>query len=91
MSFAQRRRDTLRPTGDGVVHGRMFGGRAVVRLIIDYNKTQPSLAQKCTFEDLEKGTQWLGDDRMDEFLANWMRVTSNMTYPIPEQLLLDLL
>ena len=68
----------------------MFGGGAVVELIIQYHRTQPALACKYTFEDLDKGTPWLGDERMDEFLQIWHRITSELSYDVPARLLLEL-
>ena len=61
----------------------------LVKCIVEYHRTQPVMAQKYSYEDMDRATPWLGDDRMDEFLNNWIRVTANVAFPLPKELLLE--
>ena len=61
----------------------------LVKRIVEYHRTQPAMAQKYSYEDMDRATPWLGDDRMDEFLNNWVRVTGNVAFELPKELLLE--
>ena len=62
--------------------GTLMSGRQYVYLVLDFFRTDSGLTKAYTVENL-MAARWMGDDRADEFLGQWDRITSNFS---PSQL-----
>jgi hypothetical protein len=80
----RRRKLAFDPVNPG-----MLWGRQLVWLIINFYKTNRNLSEKYTWEDINSGTQWLGDDRLEEYMSNWYRITGNLSVVVDERSLME--
>ena len=54
-------------------------GRQIIRLMIDYFKTNRSLQEQYTWQDI-KTLQWQGDDELQWFYTRWKLITNRFIY-----------
>jgi len=62
-------------------------GSQYVWMILDYFKTNRSLQEQYTWEDMAT-VRWLGDDKLHDFYAKWNLVVDSLITKMPEEVLI---
>ncbi|MFM7980579.1 MAG: hypothetical protein ACKPKO_14800, partial [Candidatus Fonsibacter sp.] len=66
----------------------LLRGRHIIWMMIDYFKTNRSLQEHVTWQDI--GTlQWQGDEKLQWFYNRWKLITTSLSITIPEVVLRD--
>ncbi|MFM7978817.1 MAG: hypothetical protein ACKPKO_05830, partial [Candidatus Fonsibacter sp.] len=58
-------------------------GRQIIWMMIDYFKTNRSLQEQYTWQDIEL-IQWPGDEKLQWFYSRWKLITTSLSVKIPE-------
>ena len=69
--------DLVREERNAFENDTTLGGRQVVWMLLNYFKTNKSLQQQYTYEDI-KAIQWKGDDHIFETYSRWSSVMSSI-------------
>ncbi|MFM7981377.1 MAG: hypothetical protein ACKPKO_18880, partial [Candidatus Fonsibacter sp.] len=68
----------------------LLRGRQIIWMMIDYFKTNRSLQEQFTWQDIET-LQWQGDEKLQWFYNRWKLITTSLSITIPEVVLRDAL
>ncbi|MFM7987448.1 MAG: hypothetical protein ACKPKO_49860, partial [Candidatus Fonsibacter sp.] len=63
-------------------------GGQIIWMMIDYCKTNRSLQEQYTWQDIEL-LQWQGDDKLQWFYSRWKLITTSLAITIPEVVMRD--
>ena len=66
----------------------IFRGRQIIWMMIDNFKTNRSLQEQCTWQDIES-LQWPGDERLQWLYIRWKLIANSLSITMPEVVLRD--
>ena len=67
---------------------KILRGRQMIWMMIDYFKTNRSLQEQYTWQDIE-ALQWQGDEKLQWFYTRWKLITTSLSITIPDIVLRD--